>query len=261
MAAHSASLAKILRQGSQDAAGTGVVIGPRQVLTCAHVVYDALGRDGLDPSVPEGEIRITLPLRLGGGADFEMKLRADGWVPPMAEPEFGIAEDLALLELVGTADFPAGVLPPRFTDMDLGNALDRPVAMSGFPGGNSFDTVLGATRGLDDRSRLQIDPANSERVVAGGFSGAAVLDLKTGCLIGLLVSKKTRDNVTIAYAIPVGTIAKAVDLSAVMVPTPGEARLPPLPRNFVSREAFLAPLREKVLSGITAGVRQARLLG
>ena len=255
MRGYSASIAAILSCDGQRA-GAGVVVDRRRVLTCAHVVTDALGIERGVGTAPNLLVAVEIPLRDGGGQSFCARIANLGWIPEMDAPEYGVPEDLALLELIDGFEFPANVAAARLASVDLSDALDRGVVITGFPGGDSADRLKGVVQGIDDRGRIQVDPETLQRSVAGGFSGAGLLDIATGRTVALLVTKRVRGGATIAYAMPMATVARAEEFDLPLLPDPDTraASLPSLPRNYVSREAFLAPLRDTVLSGLNAGV-------
>lgn len=253
MSAYSGSIAKILR-GDGSAAGAGIVLDRHRVLTCAHVVNEALGNDRFARSRPNVALLLKVPLRMEGDASFHAEVALEGWVPPEEVPVFGVAEDVAILELLGGMEFPRDVSSASLVDLDLRDEHDRRVWVTGFPGDGLSDRMGGRIRGVNDQGRIQIDPEYLERVVSGGFSGAGILDHESGHTVGMLVSKRTRDGVPIAYGAPIASIAKSVDVTLRAPDNRTKARLPDLPRNFISREAFLKPLRDAVLTGANAGV-------
>jgi hypothetical protein len=74
-------LVSVRRTEDGKVAGGGVVLGPDTVLTCAHVVNDALGRSMFDPRSP-GVSQIWVEL---GDDDCEPQrhvARVSHWVPP-----------------------------------------------------------------------------------------------------------------------------------------------------------------------------------
>lgn len=251
IAAYSASIARIHR-GDGTAVGTGIVLDHRRVLTCAHVVNEALERDRFAVDPPRAHVTVSVPLRRGGERLFVTTVTAESWRGPVEAPAFGEPEDIAVLELDDGRTLPDDVAPARLHALDLSDDHDRPVRLTGFPAKD--DRVRGFTNGVDVNGRIRIDPALRDRVVAGGFSGAGVWDDHTRGIVGMLVAKRTRGETTIAYGTPIDVIAKVVDglrLTKLY-------RLPPLPRNPVTRDAFVRPLRELVLKGRTAGVTAQR---
>ncbi len=256
MTNYAASIASVI--GNDGApVGTGIVLDRRRVLTCAHVVAEAVGADRGSNSPPTNLIQIKIPFRAGGNETYKAVVRGGCWIPASDDPQYGVAEDIAVLELVGEVEFPSSVEAAQLASVDLSNEIDRPVSMTGFPGGGSSEKVAGLVQGVDDRGRLQIDPQKPSREVSGGFSGAGVLDLKTGYVVGMLVTKRTRAEATLAFALPLSTIVKVINLPLRDV---GEAvhHLPVLPRNFVLRADYLKKLRDQILSGKNAGVVGSR---
>src|SRR3712207_1977143 len=80
--------------------GTGFRVSDRHVLTCAHVVAQALGVPEETPDSPTGEVRLDFPLiepgqPLAGRVVRWLPVRSDGGVTPRN------GEDIAVLELIG----------------------------------------------------------------------------------------------------------------------------------------------------------------
>ena len=55
------SIARI-RTADNHVVGAGFLVGQRQVLTCAHVIDDALGRPRNTPAMPQADIHLDFPL-------------------------------------------------------------------------------------------------------------------------------------------------------------------------------------------------------
>ncbi|HWR49177.1 MAG TPA: hypothetical protein VN327_16445 [Pseudonocardiaceae bacterium] len=51
---------RVLRAGSSAAAGVGLVVGDREILTCAHVVNVALGREQRTQEAPGPDVRVQV---------------------------------------------------------------------------------------------------------------------------------------------------------------------------------------------------------
>ncbi len=148
--------------------GTGVLVGPRQVLTCSHVVGE---HQRVDLHEGPSSERLT-------GAKVELRGDPAG------------AGDLALLEL----DAPLrarGVI--RFTDWTRGDRFGT----VGFPE-RGKDHVGGDVQGLSrHHGWLQFD-ATSTRKIEPGFSGGAVWVPAKHAAVGLITH---RDADGVAYAI------------------------------------------------------------
>jgi WD40 repeat protein/3',5'-cyclic AMP phosphodiesterase CpdA len=174
-------IARVL--GPDDAVGgLGALIGPRHVVTCAHVVNTALGRDALSQQQPRERVRVDFPLladRTQAEAEVVM------WRPP---PGAGVAgDDIAGLELAGP--------PPRAAVARL--AVEAPragrtVRVFGYPGDAPRPDgtwVATTVQGLVSNGRLQLDsrPDSAWRIQPG-FSGSPVIDDRAGRVTGLLVT-------------------------------------------------------------------------
>ncbi|MBL3579567.1 hypothetical protein JMJ92_15595 [Rhodovulum visakhapatnamense] len=77
------------------------------------MINDALGRGKDATALPDAKIRLRVPVRSGGTKVFHGQIAEGGWVPPAAGPQFGVAEDLALLELIDGETFPLGIKAHR----------------------------------------------------------------------------------------------------------------------------------------------------
>jgi hypothetical protein len=85
--------------------GVGVLVGPQEILTCAHVVNSALGRDRRAQDQPAGEV--TVEFAAGDGPP--LRARVQRWLPP---PRAGAAgDDIAGLILIST-ELPQKAPPP-----------------------------------------------------------------------------------------------------------------------------------------------------
>ena len=109
MAGYETAIVRLRRGMSGSAAGLGVLVGRDQVVTCAHVVNTALGREQRDQAAPgeQDTVLVDFPL-LGDGAVRVAYVVA--WKPP---PEAGDGGgDVAGLVL--TENAPDGAIAARF---------------------------------------------------------------------------------------------------------------------------------------------------
>src|SRR5688572_30115781 len=107
--------------------GAGVVLGGH-VVTCAHVVNLALGRDERSPEQPSGTITVDFPALDGTQDGTTVTARVHTWASPPPE-EGRPGDDVAVLEL----DLPAEVTPARLISTPLRNG--SPVDVLGYPAG------------------------------------------------------------------------------------------------------------------------------
>lgn len=113
-----------------EVVGAGFLIADRHVLTCAHVVNQALGRPIDEATIPDQSVFVDFPLAPSRSKVGKLLARvvSDGWVPEDPDGR----GDIALLEL---AEAPTrGVQPPRLSILTA--AWGHGVRALGFPTGH-----------------------------------------------------------------------------------------------------------------------------
>ncbi|MFF0509740.1 trypsin-like peptidase domain-containing protein [Streptomyces sp. NPDC004250] len=170
--------------------GAAVLITPRLVLTCAHVVNSALGRDRFDTAPPTRDhpVAVRLPhvhreRRLTGRVLPEM------WRPPRARPEAAHPNpppvgtlpyygDLAVLEL--DADAPVGAEPAPFLPQ-----RDSSEVVALWASGHALPTLRAMPR-VSAHPWTAFDVLGG--TVADGFSGGPLWDRERQAVVGLVVA-------------------------------------------------------------------------
>jgi hypothetical protein len=176
-----------IRTGA-EVLGAGVLLGGQYVLTCAHVVAGA------------GEIMADLT-GLPGIGSIAARVVPEYCVPARDDQR----GDLALLRLDGR---PAGAVGATLRREALN--WDRDVHVCGFPRGLEDGVYIRAT--LADASGpggewVQMNPRSpGEPRVRAGFSGAGVVDHRTGHVLGIVVGESTDPAEPLSWMIPVETI-------------------------------------------------------
>ena len=202
--------------------GVGTLVGPAEVITCAHVVNAALGRDQLSQERPADEITLHFPL-IQDTKDGH-KARVSKWLPPPSEGASGL--DLAGLMLTGTSA-PAGAAPARLAaSLPATGSRVRVFGYPSVPPRPDGSWVASVVRGRvgtgGDLVQLDSGPDAALRVQPG-FSGSPVYDDATGLVIGLIAQAASgqapdRDS----YAIAADRLARAwPDLLATRRPSRG----------------------------------------
>jgi energy-coupling factor transporter ATP-binding protein EcfA2 len=164
--------------------GAGFLAPRGVVVTCAHVVNDALGREQLCRDEACGTVRIDLPWVAGKTA---MQGSVVAWHPPIAP---GIARpnpcvDIAVLQLDAEPP-PDAVLKPQSPAAVPEDASFR---VMGFPGGSDAGAqARGTVRASDaDGWHLVEADRNYGRTLEPGFSGApAIADAPGRRLLGMI---------------------------------------------------------------------------
>jgi hypothetical protein len=181
-----------IRDGSGAVLGAGVLLGGEYVLTCAHVVGAA------------GQVAVELP---GLGAVPPAKARL---VPEWRVPQQGDRRgDVALLLLERQ---PTGAVSAMLRREALN--WDREVHMCGFPPGLEDGVRIRATlaeSGGPGGEWVRLNPRMNPRSpgeprVRAGFSGAGVVDHRTGHVLGIVAGEYPGRCGGPSWMIPVETI-------------------------------------------------------
>jgi hypothetical protein len=198
--------------------GSGVLISGERVLTCAHVVRDALE---LAEEAGPADARLVLdhPGSLARGVSYASVL-PQGWAPPDEE-----RADVAVLRLDGPP--PDDCRPARLRR--CGEVRGRSVRVfgqstAGPPGLWVAARLLGAGGLSPDWIQLDGVEAAGARV-RGGYSGSGVVDAD-GDVVGIVVAALSGADSRTAWMIPVEA---AVRYCPLLGDALGE-RVPPAPR-------------------------------
>jgi hypothetical protein len=204
-------IVRVVNQRTGKAAGIGFVVAERHLITCAHVVNTALGRDQLAQDKPAQDQRLQVDFPLLSGDAPVRSCRVGAWLPP---PTSGVSGgDVAGL-LMGEA-LPAGAGRARLLVGPL--EWNTAVSVFGYPTGAS--QPIGAwvrhhLRGNVGGGIMQLDTDTESALHAQpGYSGSPVVigrpDRGDDAVAGMLASTPRRDDRRDAYAIPVAVFAAA----------------------------------------------------
>lgn len=173
--------------------GMGFLIGPRHLMTCCHVLNDALGRPNrLDPEKPPAETRFSVRF------PYAMSAPGTAWVA-----EWGLArqpaKDVAVLELVDEAPTDAGIAV--FSEVEV--QREKWFCIGWDENGISRETQGEFATILASEERQLNGPTGVAARIAAGYSGAGVWSEVQKAFVGMVVTKD-RDQYEngLAYAIP-----------------------------------------------------------
>jgi hypothetical protein len=205
-----AAWAAVHTAGSPKAVGAGVVIADRHVITCAHVVNAALGRDPMTVVEPTSTelAAVELLLPAAGGATYRPELIC--WSPPVIGGSEWWDGDLALLRLPHTA--------PHITPVPVGDTAFGSTAWAWYADGggrSAVDVLVQKPLG----PWLLLDPGSSELAVVPGYSGGPLWNSAGGTLVGLIVC--VEPDVRRYFAIAPAAV-RALLARAGLAPYPGE---------------------------------------
>ncbi|MET9844031.1 effector-associated domain 2-containing protein [Streptomyces ossamyceticus] len=161
--------------------GSGFMLTRNLVLTCAHVVADALGT-APSGDRPRGEVQVRLPALL---TDLRAEVMAGGWLP-LGDDRQG---DLAVLSLLVPAaqSVPASrVNRPRAGAAVHLYGYDRHVGLRRWNGVVRHTPAVGST----GWTRLEF----THREPLPGMSGVPVIDSDTGAVVGMLLAAGQDDD-------------------------------------------------------------------
>ncbi|MCK5523786.1 MAG: trypsin-like peptidase domain-containing protein [Thiomargarita sp.] len=187
--------------------GAGFLVSPRHIITCAHVIVDALDIS-LETSEPPIEtIYLDFPLL----PEHEpLEATTLKWYPVKENYSVGEMGDICLLQL--STPLPQGAESISIVVHE--QYFGRKVRMFGFPSNRGMydgDWLVGQLQGLIRNGWVQLDSEIGRRSVAGGFSGTAVWDIQENAVAGMMVSIDDSDSDdTAAYMIPAKNLSKAL---------------------------------------------------
>ncbi|MCK2258263.1 trypsin-like peptidase domain-containing protein [Crossiella sp. S99.1] len=186
-----ASVVRLFRGG--EPLGMGCLVGPRQVLTCAHVVADALGVPLAGPA-PRLPVRVDFPLVAAG--EF-VEATVASW-----DPE----RDVAGLVLDRT---PEAAAAARVVSVDA--VWGHEVRAFGVPVGHDQGVwASGVLRGSSASGMVQIDDERTGGFsLAPGFSGAPVWDHAADGVVGIVAAAERQAHRRTGYLIPAALLNQA----------------------------------------------------
>ncbi|MEV0319376.1 trypsin-like peptidase domain-containing protein [Streptomyces sp. NPDC050658] len=177
----------VLRARDVRTAGAGVLLGPGRLLTCAHVVNDALGRNLFDVRHP-GRETVLVTLR-GPAASVNYETRVAHWIPPRRRDGAATVRekedhewlgDLAVLRLDAV---PHETVPaPMWQPMAPGQSLR---AWHGGGMSSSFADVRVKTC---DESIGYVDGEPTGMAIGPAFSGGPLWSVTDNAAVGLVVA-------------------------------------------------------------------------
>ncbi|MGA5555398.1 trypsin-like peptidase domain-containing protein [Streptomyces lavendulocolor] len=198
-----------------EAAGAGALVAPDLVLTCAHVVSDALGLPRHEP-VPGGtEVTIEFPLagRPAGRPGLPRRTGlVEHWIPTRADR----TGDLAVLRL---REAVPGVRPLPMADP--GSVWEHGARAVGFTGGEPGEIWFrGKLSGSTSEGWVQLSRADGQTAhIVRGFSGSPVWDNDLEAAVGLVVAAQSEREGRQAFVLRTGTlIAELPQLADVVLP-------------------------------------------
>jgi len=230
-----------IQRADGSTVGSGFLVGDRRVLTCAHVVADAVAGDPTDSTPPAEPVLVEFA-QLPGSTPISATVHA--WVPIDASG----GGDIAVLTLADAA-------PAEPVELvDAGSLWGHRFRAYGFPDGH--DGGLWATGVLRDQvggSWYQLEDVKVPgSAIESGFSGGAVFDEDTHSVVGMIVARDRAAGRKIGFMLPTGLLAARLPELAThtaSVRLGGLSNVPPLSVQFVTRGDAFGRVRDALLAG------------
>ncbi|WP_017585963.1 nSTAND1 domain-containing NTPase [Nocardiopsis ganjiahuensis] len=215
----------VVRLSDQDGqpCGTGALVAPDLVLTCAHVVSDCLGTPRRDLVESGAGVMVDFPLAGQYARDLGPRVaQVERWIPVRADR----TGDVALLRM--REPVPGTHPLPLADPEDMWEHRARTV---GFTGGEP--TALwfrGLLSGTTEEGWVQLSRADGQTAYAReGFSGGPVWDDELGAVIGLVVAAQAEREAQQVFVLRTGTLLRELpELETVLLPAAPFRGLAPL---------------------------------
>jgi V8-like Glu-specific endopeptidase len=207
--------------------GAGLLVADRLVLTCAHVINQALGVADDNQAQPSEAVRLDFPFL----PSEPYVARVVRWIPVAQDGRGGIA-GLAL-----------SAAPPPVADtiqlVAQAELWDTDFRVLGFPAG--YDNGVyshGRIRGQLAHEYVQLETEGEFKTLPG-FSGSPVWSEQANGVVGIVVAADRNPKIKVGFMIPTTALAAAWDIlrpheqlpvpKADFLPTVGGAVAPTLP--------------------------------
>jgi hypothetical protein len=188
------SLARLYRKNG-TVVGAGFLVTDCHILTCAHVVAEALSIPYTTQELPQGTIELDFPLIAPGK---KLKAQVVFW-QPVNPPQIG--EDVAGLQLDNTELI--NVTPVQL--MTASDYWGHSFRVFGFPQGHDIGVwAMGELRDVQATEWIQMEAIRVPGYqVELGFSGAPVWDESLQGVVGMAIAaERKREGVKAAFMIP-----------------------------------------------------------
>ncbi len=217
---------RIFKSG-EDIAGSGFLVSPQYILTCAHVVAysvfssqrsnykEALKQLLRQEEKPTQIIEIDFPTLAEGKIGRKLKTKVAFW-QPLKDNEN--VQDIAVLKLINPDLLPERAQPIKLISIGNENLEGHTFKALGFPknqkGGEYAHGVL---QGRVGQGRIQVE---GTRETGGqleeGFSGTPIWDEGLEGVVGMAVAAdKERPEAKVAFMTPTDLLLKVGDLAEV----------------------------------------------
>ena len=201
----------------RDYAGLGYRISADIVVTCAHVVAEALNHDADAEEPPTGQVLVDAPFAPGEDAQtqIEASVVPKGWLPVR---EGNAPADLAVLRLATPLPVTG---PPTLLDSGLSLAGHAFQAYGGPEGHRRYLVPIdGRVRDVIGNGRYQLSAADSDYPIQPGCNGAPAANNATGTILGLIAQDERDSTIRAGFLIPAAHLCHALTQAGIAWPAP-----------------------------------------
>lgn len=195
------AIVRIYRTSDAQVIGAGFLVSKRCILTCAHVVAEALSIPQNTQEMPQFSILLDFP-HIVPGQKIESKVVF--WLPVDSSQS---QEDIAGLELQGEIPDTAQPIPLITSE----NFYNRPFKIFGFPKGHPngiwTDGVLKDTL-ANGWVQMQGNSTQGHRVERG-FSGTPIWDDVENAVVGMTIAAEKDEQKKVAFLLPTQVLFSA----------------------------------------------------
>ena len=200
--------------------GLGYRLSADLVITCAHVVADALGTSAGADEAPAGPVRIDAPFSKHApesAGPVTASVLPAGWFPRRTVSRADEPADLAVLRLAVPLTDPLAPLSPG-----LSCAECRFLAYGGIEG-HEFQPVPieGAIGQSLANGRYKLVTPAGDYAIEPGASGAPACDKASGSVIGLIAQAEDDPEIHTGFLIPAEQVRQALKCAGVIDRLPG----------------------------------------
>lgn len=210
--------------GGEGLCGAGVLIGEGRILTCAHVVAEALGCPAEQVTPADGAVLVDFAPS-GDPRPRRARLVDGGWFPARSA-----SGDLAVLDLEA-GEPPAGARPAALHAGD--GAQPAEVSVYGHPrpglGDGLWVEATATGPGGPNPAWRQLDGRANGVAIQRGFSGAGVWDRGLGGVIGLVVAAYASSVERVAWMFPLAAVAREWEPLGGLITPAGATAAPAVP--------------------------------
>lgn len=181
--------------------GAGCLVSQKHILTCAHVVADALGIPRNTSEMPDALITLDFPLIAAAQC---LKAKVVFWLPVNPDVQ---EEDIAGLELENYC--PQKAQPAKLIASE--DLCEHTFKVFGFPSGQPNGVwASGVLKGLSADAWVQLEDIKQPGYrLEPGFSGAPIWDEKSKGVVGIAVAADMRRPETkVGFIIPASILSK-----------------------------------------------------